>query len=58
MDEFGFSDNLLIFFCCFSIFCVVFLLCIHNILIIINFDILKYVKKIFKMSTQCIFDVQ
>jgi len=26
-------------------------LCFHNTLIIINFDVLKYIKKIFKMTT-------
>jgi len=39
-------------------FCVVPLLYLHNILITTNFDILKYIKKIFKISTQYIFNVQ
>jgi len=39
-------------------FCVVPLVCFHNILITINFDILKYIKKIFKISIQYIFNAQ
>jgi len=34
------------------------LLYIYNTLIILNFDVLKYIKKIFKISTQYIFNVQ
>ena len=34
------------------IFCGVFLLCLCNISIIINFKVLKYIKKIFKIPTQ------
>jgi len=37
--------------------CVISLLCFHNILIIINFNILKYIKKISKILVQCIFNV-
>ena len=47
--EFGFSVEF---------FCIVPLLYIHNILIIINFDVLKYIKKIFKISTQYIFNAK
>jgi len=32
--------------------------CLHNTLIITNFDILKYIKKIFKIPTQCTFNAQ
>jgi len=39
-------------------FCVVSLLYFHNTLIITNVDVLKYIKKIFKRSIQCIFNVQ
>jgi len=44
-------DSLLL---CFAIS----LLCLHNRLIITNFDILKYIKKIFKILTQYIFNAQ
>ena len=37
-------------------FFVVPLLCLHNTLITTKFDILKYIKKIFKISIQCIFN--
>jgi len=37
-------------------FCVVPQLCLHNILIITNFKILKHIKKIFKVLTQYIFN--
>jgi len=39
-------------------FCIIFLLCLYNILIISNFNFLKYIKKIFKISTQYIFNAQ
>jgi len=38
--------------------CVVHLLCLHNTLITTNFDVLKYIKKIFKILTQYIFNAQ
>jgi len=47
--EFGFSAGF---------FCVVPLLCLYNTLIIINFDVLKYITKIFKILIQCIFNAQ
>jgi len=47
--EFGFSVGF---------FCVVSLLCLYNTLITTNFDVYKYIKKIFKISTKCIFKAQ
>jgi len=38
--------------------CAVFLLCLHNTLITTHFDVLKYIKKIFKMLVQYIFNAQ
>jgi len=60
MDLFGkcwkwFSQNLDFFA---EFFCAVSLLCFHNTLIITNFDVLKYIKKIFKISIQYIFNVE
>jgi len=37
---------------------VLFLYCVFIIPITINFDVLKYIKKIFKISIQCIFNVE
>jgi len=47
--EFGFSTRFVR---------VIYLLCLHNTPIIINFDVLKYIKMIFKISTQYIFHIQ
>jgi len=38
--------------------CVISLPCLYNILIITNFIVSKYIKKIFKISIQCIFNLQ
>jgi len=44
--EFGFSTGF---------FCIVLLSCLQNTLIDINFDVLKYIKKIFKVSMSVYF---
>jgi len=46
--------------CWFSVefFFSVSLLYLHNTLITTNFDVLKYIKKIFKISIQCIFNAE
>jgi len=54
--ELGFSADIFVLFLYY--FCASILLYLYNILIIINFDILKYIKKIFKILIQCIFNVQ
>jgi len=40
------------------IFCAVSLLCLYNTLIITNFNILKYIKRIFKILIQYTFNTQ
>jgi len=47
--EFGFFVNF---------FCTIFLLCFYNTSITINFNILKYIKKIFKILIYCIFNTE
>jgi len=49
ISKFGFSVNF---------FCVVLLLYLHNILITINFDILKYIKKYLKYQYSIFFNAQ